>query len=730
MKPRKEPLDTQAILEKLCPDGVIAQKLPYYEARDAQLELMKLIIRSFNENTLAAAEAGTGVGKSFAYLLPALEFAAATGERVLISTATITLQEQLFEKDVPLVNSALETSLKTVLVKGRGNFLCYRRLEAVHTEYTSEFDLDDKNTIKKIDAWAKTTPTGSRSDVPFAFSENIWSRIASDADTCMGMRCIHYEACFVMKQRREAAEAHILIVNHHLLFADLAARAEGAGYETTAVLPPYQRIILDEAHTIEDAATSFFSSEFSRHTINLMLGRLFRQRGALKSGLLLRLLAFAGGSDLTNEWNTAMDAIRDTAAKLDTAALELCGTESAFRLVAAREDLITERLTPYFLALKASIIRFTGGILDMINEVEKKEGLHKDDKNDQDSENSKDQRTTDIEIMLREVSSATRRLIAVADLSDAFTTFKAYQDDVFWVERRIPRRYASAQDWAVFTRAPLDISLRLKTALFEKHRTVIALSATLTVADRFDFWAKRAGIGLAEDEFGEKRHVLTGNFPSPFPYNRVVLLGAAEDAPLPGDARFRDFINTAVLRLVEASGGSALVLFTSFESLDSAWAFAAPHLEKQGIHCLKHGNDDRSRLLRAFLNEETSVLFATDSFWEGIDAPGNTLRLVILCRLPFKSPNEPVFEARAEAMEQRGGNPFMELSVPEAVIKFRQGFGRLMRRSSDHGVVAVLDSRILKKRYGELFLRSLPPTKTLFGSFDALLRTTENFLCC
>jgi ATP-dependent DNA helicase DinG len=225
-----------------------------------------------------------------------------------------------------------------------------------------------------------------------------------------------------------------------------------------------------------------------------------------------------------------------------------------------------------------------------------------------------------------------------------------------------------------------------------------------------------------------EREILSGIFPSPFPYDSSVLLAVPSDAPLPTEGGYGVFVDQAAAALAESSGGSALILFTSYQSLRNAWETAKPRLEMLGIRVLKQGDDDRNRLLQAFLADEKSVLFATDSFWEGVDAPGDTLRLVVLCRLPFKSPSDPVFEARREALENAGGSSFMELSLPEAVMKFKQGFGRLMRRSSDHGVVAVLDGRLLHKRYGEIFLRSLPETKTCFADFETLLRRTEDFL--
>jgi ATP-dependent DNA helicase DinG len=280
---------------------------------------------------------------------------------------------------------------------------------------------------------------------------------------------------------------------------------------------------------------------------------------------------------------------------------------------------------------------------------------------------------------------------------------------------------------------PVDVAPQLRDALFNANKTVICLSATLCTSDgrmdgekaakpSFAYWASRSGANLAG------REMLSGVFPSPFPYSTRTLLAVPTDSPPPDSPDFQEFVNNAVGALASASGGSALILFTSYQSLKSAFAVSAPLLEGQGIHCYKQGDDDRGRLLAAFLADTDSVLFATDSFWEGVDAPGDTLRLVILARLPFRTPHEPVFEARRELLEKRGANAFMELSLPDAVMKFKQGFGRLMRRSSDHGVVAVLDNRILRKFYGPAFIASLPETKTSFTEFTSVVRDLENFL--
>jgi ATP-dependent DNA helicase DinG len=392
---------------------------------------------------------------------------------------------------------------------------------------------------------------------------------------------------------------------------------------------------------------------------------------------------------------------------LDAAALELCGGSTVFRLIPARDKIIQQFLIPHFLSLRKHINSLGALIRDLL------------ERTDACKENEKNQAYQNAAWELR---AALRRLEEAASICASFVEYKEKENDVLWIEKHASRR-EGAGDWAAFMVSPIDVAPALRESLFEPNKTVACLSATLTAAGSFDYWAGRSGFSLAAE-----RERITGVFPSPFPYERSVLLAVPSDAPLPGEDGFGMFVDMAASALAESAGGSALILLTSYDALMSAWRQGKAALEAQGIRVLKQGDDDRNRLLQAFLSDETSVLFATDSFWEGVDAPGDTLRLVTLCRLPFRSPNEPVFEARCEKLEARGGNAFMELSVPEAVMKFKQGFGRLMRRSSDHGVVAVLDGRILKKRYGGFFLRSLPQTKTCFADLETIRRTVEGFL--
>ena len=693
-------LDTDKILSSLQENGSVAEKLSSFELRESQLDLLSLIVRAFNEDSILMAEAGTGVGKSFAYLLPAMYFVLSNKEKVVISTATITLQQQLFEKDIPLVASSIEggSKIKSVIIKGRGNYLCLRRLEEVLKEPPlNDFEYDD---VLQISKWAEKTSTGVKSELPSNPADAVWSAICSEADMCPGSYCSFRERCFLTSIRREAASAQIIVVNHHLLFADLAARHEGAGYENFVVLPPFNRLIIDEAHTIENAATSFFSAEFGRTGINRSLGKIFNKRRSIQRGLIVRLCALLPPEeDPIDDVSKAIEKIRSSAEKLDECALEICGNQGILRISpAVSEKELKLALFPCLKKLKKDILSLSNIVRDCI------EKLNEDVLN---------------EPVVWEIKSVIKRLESIAEVCSVFCDYKKHEGQVLWIERQ---QY-TGNSWAVFTSAPLELAVKLKESIFSPCKTAVCVSATLAINSDFSFWMERCGINLVES-----RPLLAGCFPSPFPYLRSVLLAAPTDAPLPDTSGWQEFINTAAGQLPSIAGGSALVLFTSYQSLKSAHSAAKTELEPMGIRCLKQGDDDRTRLLQDFLSDKSSCLFATDSFWEGVDAPGDTLRLVIICRLPFRPPGDPIFEARSESILKRGGNPFLELSLPHAVMKFKQGFGRLMRRSADYGTVVVLDGRLLKKNYGRLFLEALPETQTSFKSLENILKDMERFL--
>lgn len=676
--------------------GSLSKITDSFEERLSQIELVKKITESFNENAVGVFEAGTGVGKSFAYLIPSMLWALSNKERVVISTGTINLQQQLSEKDIPLAEKIIGRKVNAVLVKGRQNYICLRRLsEAVNDR---ELFSEDIETLEKLSSWAKESENGSRSDLSFNPGEALWQRVNSEADACMGMKCAHREKCFVMKMRKMASDANILVVNHHMLFADIESRMEGAGYDDTAVLPPYKRIVFDEAHGIESAATSFFSNSLNRFRILKQLNLLYRQKKNSVTGFLYTLSALSRIEDRSADAVAEIEEIKKTIERLESAAQNLLGNSFNIRLFSADSS----SFAPVFKelsSLNSHLVVFNGIVHEIL------EGIDDDDK-----DNS----------AVYEGKSVLRRLEDAAGLCKNFLDWSEHPELVFWIQAR---RLSSAAAKKIenplyyeYISTPLDIAPMMNAGVFEPMDSVVCTSATIGIGGKFDFWKKRSGVSFVENE-----RLLEGAFASPFPYKENMIFAVPSDAPFPDNENFQTYMEEAVVRLIKAAGGKTLVLFTSYDSLRHACDTARTALRSSGIQILKQGDDDRFRLLSLFKNDKESVLFATDSFWEGVDVPGESLSQVIIVKLPFGVPSDPVFAARSEEITKRGGYPFMELSVPEAVIKFRQGFGRLIRRGDDRGAVIVLDRRIIEKPYGRIFTSSIPETKRLYKELDVLL---------
>lgn len=689
-------LDVEKTASYLSSSGPLAKISDFFEERPTQIELVKKISESFNENSVGVFEAGTGVGKSFAYLIPSMLWALQNKERVVISTGTINLQQQLSEKDIPLAEKIIGKKIKAVLVKGRQNYVCLRRLnDAVNDR---ELFSDDLEILEKIDSWSKESSNGSRSDLSFNPPENVWQRVNSEADACMGMRCPNREKCFVMKVRKEAADANILVVNHHMLFADIESRMEGAGYEDVAVLPPYKRVVFDEAHGIEDAATSFFSNSVTRFRIIKQLNLLYRQRKTSATGFLYTISALSRIEDKSDEAIATIGKIKEDVVSLENAAQNLLGNSFNIRLFQGNCQLFSQVFDEFSL-LQSHLVSFIGILREILD------GIDPDDR-----DNS----------AVYETKSILRRLEDAALVCKNFTEWDEHPDLVFWIQaRRLSAVVAKNIDNPVyfeFYQTPLDIAPMMNEGVFEPLDCVICTSATIGIGGKFDFWEKRTGVS-----FVEASRVKSGEFASPFPYEKNMVFCVPSDAPFPDNENFQPYIEDAIVRLIEAAGGKTLVLFTSYDSLRHACDTARTRLRSSGIAVLKQGDDDRFRLLSNFKSDKSSVLFATDSFWEGVDVPGESLSQVIIVKLPFGVPNDPVFAARSEQITKRGGSPFMELSVPEAVIKFRQGFGRLIRRGDDKGAVVVLDRRIIEKRYGRIFTSSVPMTKRVYKPLEEIL---------
>lgn len=683
--------------------GPLSKLSDSFEERPVQVELLEKIVKALNENKIAVFEAGTGVGKSYSYLIPSALWALLNHEKIIVSTGTINLQQQLCEKDLPAVEKIIGKKFKYVLMKGRQNYICMRRLN----DAASILDLFEGETeeLKKIAEWAQNSDTGSKSDLTFMPSESVWTKVNSESDACMGKKCPFFGECFVMKVRKEAASANLIIVNHHLLFADIESRLSGAGYEDAAVLPPYRHIIFDEAHGIENAATSFFSESVNRFKLNKLINQMYRHRKNSESGHLCSLAILSSNEEKAGEAFDVTNKIKLAMTNVEIASKDLLQNEYTMRLY----DATARNFGPLLVAI-GELTRALGSFTGIVREV--MEGIDEDDKDAPCYYESK--------VILRHLES-------YVILLKNFSVWDEKRDDVFWIQkRRLPPdmvQNAGDAEYVILTQTPLDISHLMNEGVFEPMESVICTSATLKTGRDFSYWMRRTGVSLA----GEER-IIKGEFPSPFPYNKNMLFAVPSDAPLPDNIQFQQYVEMALPRLIQAAAGRTLVLFTSYESLKSAYRTTVVSMPGFPGRVMKQGDDDNAKLLEAFKKENESVLFATDSFWQGVDIPGESLSQVIIVKLPFTVPNDPVFVARAEAIEKRGGSSFMELSVPEAVIKFRQGIGRLIRRSDDKGVVVVLDRRIYEKKYGSIFIASMPDCKKVYEPVSELSRRINSFI--
>ncbi|MBL8966349.1 MAG: ATP-dependent DNA helicase DinG, partial [Spirochaetaceae bacterium] len=524
------------------------------------------------------------------------------------------------------------------------------------------------------------------------------SRVASESESCLGLRCPDRETCYVLQVRREAADAQVIVANHHILFSDLSARLSGAGYEATAVLPPFRVLVIDEAHAVESSATSFFSEELARFGVNKRLSRLMRRRGGRGFGVVERLLAIhAFPRARLDELPTAIARAREAMDALDNKAVLLFDRERQYRLT-ARTPLLEDSLLRPLGELERRLLGCAELLREALDEAP--------------DELAQERAVYEARLMLR-------RLAEDAALCAKFKDFESYPETVFWLEKA---RTGAGETFVRYTASPLDITGTMEEAVFTKFRSVICASATLSVGESFDFWKSRVGLRHTEVP------VDTAVYPSPFPFRTNALLAVDIAAPPPESPAFREYVDRAVVELLRASRGRALVLFTSYEALKTAFERARPVMEEMGIACMRQGEGERGKLLETFKADVSSVLFATDSFWEGVDAPGETLSLVIIAKLPFRVPTDPVQLARSEACEKRGGNAFMEISLPEAVIRLKQGFGRLIRHSEDRGAVVILDSRLVSKRYGPLFIESLPECRLVAEKLPEITRQVAKFL--
>jgi ATP-dependent DNA helicase DinG len=719
-----ELLDIEETKKALLPEGAVADVMgDKYEIRDEQLHMLEGVTSSFNENLVSLIEAGTGTGKTLSYLVPAINWALKNEERVVISTNTINLQEQLIDKDIPLLYDAFDDDFNYSLVKGMRNYLCLLRTETIQEGLFEMVDDDEVGSIDDILEWAKVTEDGSLSDLSFTPPDSVWEKVSAESDSCLRARCPYYSRCFFYKSRREIASSQLLIVNHHLLFSDLAIKSASESSEA-GILPPFKRVIFDEAHHLNDAATSHFGMRATKFGILRVIRRLKRKgKGGQGKGLIYYTAALATKLVKLYRKGVVNDLLRKVeellSTKVDTLDQYVGDSFDAlytFCLTVAQEkeggkEEINLRITEDIIKRegwenvdkKFSILRIR------LKELHEEIKAITDILIDYEVEN-------DIAKLIVEFKGVSNKLDYY---SDVISTFLSREDDGFvrWVEGRMGRGGILSG----LGLSPLDISSTLKERLYSKCKTVVMTSATLAVNNNFGFL--KSGLGL-EDEQRVDELIL----PSPFNYEEQLLLAIPDDIPEPGNVGYAEAISELIRDAVKASKGNALILFTSYTLLETVYRKIHEELEDEGILALKQGAFPRAKLLDKFRIEDNSVLFATDSFWEGVDVPGDALKLVIITRLPFRVPTEPIIEARVEYMENQGLNSFMDYSVPVAVLKFKQGFGRLIRTKTDKGVVLVLDKRLISKFYGKFFLNSLPKCTKLVDSSKNIINNIKSFI--
>ena len=517
------PLNEEELGEYISGGGKMASLYKNFEERPVQIELLKNIAKAFNKNSIGVFEAGTGVGKSYAYLIPSIQWAITNKERIVISTGTINLQQQLCAKDIPAAKKIIGKDFKFVLMKGRQNFVCKRRFaDAIAQRALFE---EDNAFMDSLSEWIKTTLTGSRSDLSFMPPESLWSRINSESDGCMGMRCPFYSECFVMKMKKEAASANILVVNHHLLFADIDSRMHGAGYEEAAVLPPYRRIVFDEAHGIESAATGFFSEGFSRFKAVKQLNMLYKKNRTSVSGYLATLSILASNEDAAEAYQYA-ERVKSGIVNLETAALDLLQNDFNLRLC----DSSARAFGPV-IALCSTLAADLGNFTGLTREI--MESIADEDKDTP---------------LFWETKVVLRRLEDMCTVLRDFAQWDEKRGTVFWIQRKnLSHDDGGNASYAIFMRTPLDIAPLMSAGVFEPMKSVICTSATLKTGYDFSYWMRRVGISFIDEE-----RLMQKEFQSPFPYEKNMLFAVTSDSPLPDDMQFLQYVEKAVCRLILA----------------------------------------------------------------------------------------------------------------------------------------------------------------------------------
>ena len=679
-------------------DGILAKEIKGFEYRQEQEEMAQYIQEAINEDKKIIVEAGTGTGKTLAYLIPAIKWAVANKKKVIIATNTINLQEQLLLKDIPLAKSIIKDEFSYVLVKGRNNYVCKRLFNELALGKNIDietFSIEAREQIEYILKWGNKTKTGDKAELPFEVYPDVWELVQSTTELCLGKKCPYRKECFYMKTRMEKMEADILISNHHVFFADLNVRAETDFDSEYLILPRYDMVIFDEAHNIESVARSYFSVEVSKISFTRLLNRIYQRKNKRKKekSALIRVEDTIDEKDLedSQQYIDLLNTLKEEISILQNIGdkyfdeirkIYETNTEAPIKKSLNNFEMTKSR---FLENLREKKDIFQTKLADFLN-------LMMIFNNVIDEEKDKNP----------EVINFNNHLKMFKAYIDSFKFINSFEDDnyIYWLDINSKRTNV------VLTATPLNIAQKLSTVLFDNLDRLVFASATIVVNGSFDYFKK--SLGLDEED------CIEAIIKSPFDYNEQMSVYIPSD--IQDSENINAFVSDAsrfILNILLKTNGKAFILFTSYTMLNQIYYSISKKLKDKGFEVFLHGDKPRSQLIKEFKEAENPILFGTTSFWEGVDVQGENLSNVIITKLPFLVPTDPVVSAISKKIEENGGNSFTDFQLPEAIIKFKQGVGRLIRKKTDSGNIFILDNRILKKRYGSLFINALPSQKNI-----------------
>lgn len=712
-------LDPNQVAEILSESGNLKNALATFEERPQQEKMARLIAEAFNRREFLVVEAGTGTGKSMAYLLPAVEWAVSNrenNERVLVSTNTKNLQEQLFFKDIPTVYAIAGKKFKAVLLKGKSNYLCLDKWHATLTDMDQRLSMQERTRILPLILWAEQTQTGDIAENSgFQLGQNwgLWGKLIAENNYCPGRSCKFYQDCFLMRARNNARKADLVVVNHSLLFSDLVT--------DNSILGPYNNLVLDEAHNLEKTAGDYLGTRFNWWTFRNIYHKLYEEEPR-KTGSLVQLEYRLTQARLPE---TLYDRMMKQISRVRTESISFKRLTDVF-FTELHKSLREKFQGQNQNGFEETRIRYYQKFRHFTELAEVIEDLHRNI----DTLKNAVSRLLDIFTDIRMDSfqfqdQIHRELISyetdLETLIDAFDfCLKAETENyVYWLE--LPSRKGSND--VSFNAVPLNIAELLKKSLFDQLSTTVFTSATLAVNESFAYFKNRVGLDLVQHT-----DVRTAILGSPFDYEKQLAFFVLDYLDDPRNERFSDQLSELIRETHKQYPTGMLVLFTSYTTLNRLYTDVKPHFDMERILLLAQGKSgSRTNIINQFREYKNSVLFGTDSFWEGIDVPGEALEILLITKLPFDVPSEPLIAAKLEQIKRNGGNPFLDYSVPEAIIKFRQGFGRLIRHKNDSGAVLVCDNRLSRMQYGKHFLNSLPVQGKIFYDSDSLFTEMENW---